>query len=89
MTTHYKPKADLIETDLDTELALLDPTTQAMFSLNKTGRLVWQSLPEKGVTGAAQFVATHFDISLEQAEKDTLSLVQDLLKAGLLETKQS
>ena len=89
MTMHYKPKADLIETDLDTELALLDPTTQAMFSLNKTGRLVWQSLTEKGVIGAAQSVATYFDIDLEQAEKDTLSLVEDLLEVGLLEATQS
>lgn len=83
--TPYKPKADLIETDLETELALLDPTTQAMFSLNKTGRLVWQVLPEKGIGGAAQVVADAFDISPEQAEKDTRALVETLLESGLLE----
>jgi len=85
MTTRYKPATDLIETDLGTELALLNPTTQAMFSLNKTGRLIWQVLPQLGIGGAAQAVVKQFDVSPKQAEQEAKGLVESLLESGLLE----
>ena len=81
----YKAVANLIETDLDTELVLLNPETQAMFSLNTTGRLIWQQLQKSGVKGASQAVTSQFDVNFSQAEKDTETLVASLLEAELIE----
>lgn len=85
METHFQPVTGIIETDLDTELVLLDPDTQAMYSLNKTGRAIWQALPTEGISGAAEAVASQFDVAAEQAQEDTVQLIDTLLKAGLIE----
>lgn len=84
MTT-YKAAANLIETDLDSELVLLNPETQAMFSLNATGRVIWRALPQGGVTGASQAVVAQFEVDAAKAAQDTESLVANLLEAKLIE----
>ena len=81
----FRGTPGLIETDLESELVLLDPATQQMFSLNPTGRTLWFALREHPLRDAVAQVAEQFDVSLEQATADALALVGDLRDAGLLQ----
>jgi hypothetical protein len=85
MTRTYTLKPGVIETDLDDELVLLDPKTQAMFSLNNTGRVVWQGLKNaESLETIAQTLEGQFTVTLEQASLDAQALTSELEKAGLI-----
>lgn len=85
LSARYAPTPGLIQTDLESELVLLDPATQQMFSLNPTGRTLWFALREHPLRDAVAQVTEQFDVSLEQATADALALVGDLCDAGLLQ----
>jgi len=80
----YEQNPDIIETDLEEELILLDPKSQEMFSLNDTGRIVWNELSSSTVPEVVSLVKTTFDISKEIAERDVTELVSNLSEAGLI-----
>ncbi|HEX7120063.1 MAG TPA: PqqD family protein [Longimicrobiales bacterium] len=82
-TPAYAPASGVVATDLGDELILLDPGSGEMFSLNATGRCIWQAL-DGGVAAAAAAVVEAFDVAPERAEADVRALVDDLLGAGLL-----
>lgn len=89
LAARFRAAPGLIETDLESELVLLDPATQQMFSLNPTGRTLWFALREHTLRDAATKVAERFDVSLEQATSDALVLVHDLREAGLLQSAEA
>lgn len=80
----FAPAPGVIETDLESELVLLDPSTQEMFSLNPSGRALWLALRHHPLADAAAHVADEFDVDVEQATSDALALLDQLLEAGLL-----
>lgn len=41
----YRPADGLLATELEHELVLLDPQGSQMYSLNGSGRLLWNALP--------------------------------------------
>ena len=78
-------KPGVIETDLGDELVLLDPKTQGMFSLNNTGRVVWQGLKNtETLETIALSLEKTFTVTLEQASLDAQALIDELEKAGLI-----
>ena len=78
-------KPGVIETDLGDELVLLDPKTQGMFSLNNTGRVVWQGLKNtETLETIALSLEKTFTVTLEQASLDAQALMDELEKAGLI-----
>lgn len=78
-------KPGVIETDLGDELVLLDPKTQGMFSLNNTGRIVWQGLKNtETLETIALSLEKTFMVTLEQASLDAQALMDELEKAGLI-----
>ena len=78
-------KPGVIETDLGDELVLLDPKTQGMFSLNNTGRIVWQGLKNtETLETIALSLEKTFTVTLEQASLDAQALMDELEKAGLI-----
>jgi hypothetical protein len=84
--THcYIRRAGVIETDLATELVLLDPATQQMFSLNPTGRFIWQSLGALTVGEIVERVVAAFEVQPDVAATDTRTLLEQLSAAGLVE----
>jgi hypothetical protein len=87
MTRRYEPAPGIIETDLGSELILLDPGTQEMFSLNVTGRAVWRGLIRSGIAGADQELAA-FDAPSAVAEADARVLLDALVAAGLVREAQ-
>ena len=82
----YIALPDVIETDLDDELILLDPKTQEMFSLNETGRRVWRALPA-GAEALVRDVVSAYDAAPEAVEADVRRLLDELLEAGLVEVR--
>jgi predicted Rdx family selenoprotein len=85
MTRTWTLKPGVIETDLDDELVLLDPKTQGMFSLNATGRVIWQGLKSaETLEVIAQNLEQQFTVTLEQAQLDVSALISELEKVGLI-----
>ncbi|HKJ31903.1 MAG TPA: PqqD family protein [Balneolales bacterium] len=80
----YEQNTEIIETDLEDELILLDPQTQEMFSLNETGRIVWNALTSSSINEVISLIKNKFAISGEAAERDVTDLVSNLSEAGLL-----
>jgi hypothetical protein len=68
---------DVLVTDLGDELVLLDPASSEMFSLNDTGRLLWQALPahENDLT---TLLEREYDLPHEQAQADVHILLTSL-----------
>jgi hypothetical protein len=75
----------IIETDLGSELILLDPETQQMFSLNPSGRLIWRLLGAMSFDAIIANVVEQFDVSAEDADRDARALLARLNDAGLVE----
>lgn len=82
----YSKNPQVIETDLERELILLDPGTGEMFSLNGTGRLVWSMLPAQSVTAVAQDLVGTLEVDLATAERDIRELFERLRAAHLIRT---
>ncbi len=79
----YAVNPDIVATDLDDELVLLDPATQKIFSLNATGRAIWQALPADRRT-LTNHLVKRFKVSDAQAETDVQQLLTTLLLADLI-----
>ncbi len=78
----FTPAPGVIATDLGDELILLDPDRGEMFSLNGSGRSVWQALkcgadPVEALTGT-------FEVEEEVARAEANALILALVAAGLL-----
>lgn len=79
-----KPHPDIIETLLEDELVLLDPQTQQMYSLNATGKLIWETLKAGEYPTVAEKISAEFEVDAGQAQSDADALVSDLEHTGLL-----
>ncbi len=84
----YLRRSEVIATDLEDELVLLDPGTVEMYSLNTVGRLVWLSLPDSPASIAGK-VTESFDVSAGQVLADVQELLGTLSEMGLVEQQQS
>lgn len=84
-SARYRRNPHVIETDLGSELILLDPDTQQMFSLNPTGCLVWQALDGTApLRAVVQRVVAAFEVAPEAAARDVDTLISQLAAAGLV-----
>jgi predicted deacylase len=79
-----KHHPDVIVTDLEDESVLLNPRTQAMFTLNATGRVVWNNLETKDLDGIAFELESQFEVDADTAKIDAAQLLEALQKAGLV-----
>ncbi|WP_161883200.1 PqqD family protein [Deinococcus alpinitundrae] len=73
----WQANAEVLVTALDDELVLMHPTSNQMFSLNPSGRLVWQALP-RTEAALAGLLTAQYDLSPEQAGQDVHALLLDL-----------
>lgn len=81
----YRCREDMVVTDLQDEVVLLDPRSVEMYSLAAVGRLIWQALPGTPEQVSEQ-VAAAYDIDPQQALEDVRNLLEELSAAGLVET---
>lgn len=76
--------ADLLVTDLDDELILMDPDSAEMYSLNGSARLLWQALP---VTEAAllDLLQRTYGLEAAAAHADLHAWLSDMGRRGLVQ----
>lgn len=84
MANQYMRRADVIETDLEDELVLLDPETQEMYSLNPTGRALWRALPAEGTHELVRALTDEFEVDPATAERDVIAWIDTLSQARLV-----
>lgn len=85
MSGRWERSRDVITTDLDDELVLLDPATGALFSLNEVGRVIWSELATaSSMALIARAVTDVFEVDDATAEADVHRLVAELAEAGLV-----
>jgi Coenzyme PQQ synthesis protein D (PqqD) len=87
MLQNPRPLSEVIETDLEQELVLLNPKTQNIFTLNVTGRFIWQTLHKHTLEEVISKVQHRFAVAPEQARADVLELVAALQQAGLVSSE--
>lgn len=80
---HFGVNPSIVATDLEDELVLLDPASQQIFSLNATGRAIWQSLPAS-MDSLTQTLEQRFEVESIQADADVKGLLRSLVDAGLV-----
>ena len=81
----YSCSTDVIATDLEQELIILDPRSCEMFTLNAAGRCVWLALPARSVDDIAGVLQGQFDVTPELARRDVQSFLTQLTEAALIE----
>ncbi|MGM9321267.1 PqqD family protein [Deinococcus aquaticus] len=80
----WQGSEDVLVTDLDDELVLMHAGRSEMFSLNSTGRLLWQALPATEEALTALLAAT-FDLTGGQAQADVRAVLNDLSVRDLIQ----
>ncbi len=84
MAQRWVSNSDVIATDLDNELVILNPATRALFTLNETGRVVWMGIVESTpLDTIVSNVVSEFAVEPEQARADITRLIDDLIAADL------
>lgn len=79
------PNTDVIATDLDDELVILNPATRALFTLNDTGRIVWRGIVEAmPIDAIVSAVVSEFAVEPEPARTDITRLIDELIAADLV-----
>ncbi len=73
----WQANPDVLATDLDGELILMHPGRSEMFSLNPSGRLIWQALPQTGAA-LADLLAERYGLPPEQALTDVTAVLDAL-----------
>ncbi|SDW99230.1 PqqD family protein [Thiocapsa roseopersicina] len=80
-------KAGLTCRDLDGELIVLDAATGYIHQMNPTGALIWRLLDGGTSIESIETCISHeFDLDAEAAQRDVRGFVEQLHRAGLLES---
>ncbi len=80
-----KKQEKLICRIIDGETLILNPESNAIFSLNKTGTVVWGLLDEFcEVDKIINKVVREYNVSYENAKKDIDELIKSLLQQSLI-----
>ncbi len=60
----------------------------SIYSFNETGSLIWQSLEvPKGLSELITTVENEYAVEQEQAERDVMQFLNDMLSVGLVEAR--
>lgn len=84
--TVLQPPADVITTNLlDGEMVLLHLQTQRYYTLNTTGTQIWRGI-EQGlpIAEVSRSLTTTYDVTTQEAEQVTFSLIQELVGEALV-----
>jgi hypothetical protein len=80
----WKPNIEIITTALEDESVLLNPRTQELFTLNSTGKFVWDALQTRPSAEIPALLAQTFEVDEATATADTVEIFKALSKAGLV-----
>ena len=79
---------DQVSCDLGAEAAILDTKNGIYYGLDPVGTQVWKLLqtPRK-VSDIQQVLLQEYDVEPERCRRDLLVLLEELLRAGLIESR--
>lgn len=86
----YAKKNDFVTRDIGGETIIVPirdhvGDLDSIYSLNEVGTLIWQLIDgQKTVNRIVDEICMAFDVSPEEARKDTLEFVRSLEEAGLI-----
>lgn len=82
----YKAREDVVMADLGGgETALLDQATMRYFTLNETGRVIWDHLKEgASIPKIVEALVEAFEVTPEEAGQSAREFLEDLLSEGLI-----
>ena len=84
--TRYVANEQVVVTDLGDELVVMEPTSGKMFSLNSSGRTLWQRLPATAAE-LAEALCEAFEVSPADAQADSDAWLGALVQIGLVHAK--
>lgn len=85
---NYVVNSKVVITDLGDELVLMEPASGKMFSLNSSGRVLWQRLPATPAE-LATALCEAFEVSREDALEDSQAWLSALVSSGLVDEQSS
>lgn len=87
LNSSVSPHSEVVATDLDgTEVVLLHLESKTYYSLNATGRQIWQGLKEgQTLKTISQRLLEKFEVEEDHANQSVLTLIQDLLAHQLVQ----
>ncbi len=80
MPLHRNP--EIMVTRMEDEVVLLNPSNREIFTLNKTGVIVWDHI-ERGTDQIVIAVCDAFNVDPDGAKRDVEELVEELSSRGL------
>jgi PqqD family protein of HPr-rel-A system len=84
--TRYEANDQVVVTDLGDELVVMAPASGKMFSLNSSGRTLWQRLPAT-VDELAEALCEAFEVSQADAKADSEAWLAALVEVGLVQAE--
>ncbi|MGA7872478.1 MAG: PqqD family protein [Candidatus Binatus sp.] len=87
MTNVLRVVDDVVWTDLDDEVVILKLDTGIYFGLNQVGARIWTLIAAgRRREEILQSLATQYNVSRDQIERDFDELISDLSNEGLIKT---
>lgn len=85
LTDRVRIPQEVLARQVGGETVMLDLAKGAYFGLDPVGARMWQLLAEsKTLAEVRDAIVEEYDVSREDAERDLLALVADLMAQGLL-----
>ncbi len=80
------PKSSVIETEVNEEISLYDPETDAVLVLNGTASDIWRlSDGEHTFPQIAELLASAYQVDVDDIEKDVENTVDQFMENGFLD----
>jgi hypothetical protein len=87
----YTPSEEVVSRDIEGELIIvpltsgIGDTEDAIFTLNKTGRAIWERLDGQwNLRDVVEELSAEYESPAGEMERDVLGLVTELLKRNML-----
>jgi hypothetical protein len=85
LNTRLTRSADVLTSEVEDDLILLDIPGDEYYGMNPVGRHVWDLLASpRSVAEICESVATQFDIDADRCAPDVLAFAGTLIDAGLV-----
>lgn len=80
---------EIVATEVDEELVILNLRDGTYYGLNRTGRRVWElARKPRRVEEIVRHIAREFGVAEEQAREDVLELIEKLQAYGLVKVEE-
>ena len=82
-----KQRKDIIQRRIDDTVVVIKEDGLSSHILNKTAAFIWELCDGgRNIEDIAKRVHQQFEVSLEEARQDTVTLINELKRAGILNT---